>query len=370
MPFTVLTDADVKQIFASLTASEVGSIADALGQGLASYACDGEGEYQPHRAVITRPSKQVTLFMPATTQQAVGCKIVGVAPSQDASKLAPGEKLKPALQSVLTICDAEGAAIGVLNAAELTAFRTSLGSMLLYRFRKTTDNIVVFGAGKQALWHVRLAIILRGEAIRKITIVNRSQQRALDLAQELQESAWPEHITLQTFDRATSPEEEYEKLVAGADAIFCTTPSTEPLFPARYLTSETARAKTRFMSAIGSYRLDMAEMDPELLKTVVDPSGVFAEQVWKAKIAVDSIDGCMQEAGELVSAGIKTEEMLEIGRIQEGREESKAEGLQEWLESGFVVYKSVGVGIMDIAIGEHLIKLAASKDIGYTLPTF
>ena len=370
MPFTVLTDDDVKKIFAELNSAEVTAIADALGQGLATYSCEDEREYQPHRAVITRPSKQTTLFMPATTQQAVGCKIVGVAPSQDASKLQPGEKLKPALQSVLTICDELGSAIGVLNAAELTAFRTSLGSMLLYRFRKMTENIVVFGAGKQALWHVKLAIILRGEGIRKITIVNRSQQRALDLVHTLQESNWPEHITLQTFDRAASPEAEYENLVTAADAIFCTTPSTEPLFPAAYLTSEKAREKTRFMSAIGSYRLDMAEMDPELLKAVTDPSGVFASQVLQAKIAVDSIDGCLQEAGELVSADIKPEQMLEIGRIQEGREGSKTEGLKGWLESGFVIYKSVGVGIMDIAIGKHLIELASSKGIGCTLPSF
>ena len=33
-------------------------------------------------------------------------------------------------------------------------------------------RIVVFGAGKQALWHVRLALALRGDEIKHSAIVN------------------------------------------------------------------------------------------------------------------------------------------------------------------------------------------------------
>lgn len=297
--------------------------------------------------------------MPATTPSSIGIKIVGVAPSQAPP---PGEKPKPALKSVLTICDEFGQALGVLNAAELTAFRTALGSMLLYRYRKSTEHIVVFGAGKQAEWHIRLAVLLKGNDIRKITIVNRSPARANELVESLAKAGVASYIRIEVFEQK---ENALEGLVKDADVMFCTTPSTTPLFPASYLASEAS--KPRFISAIGSYRLDMQELDPALLGQLTDPSGPFASQVYNASITVDSIKGCMDEAGELIKAEIATEKLLEVGRIDALRED---EAVKTWLKDGFVVYKSVGVGVMDIAIGQALMELAKEKGVGVHLDCF
>lgn len=112
----------------------------------------------------------------------------------------------------------------------------------------------------------------------------------------------------------------------------------------------------------------MAEIDPELLKEMVDPSGIFSEQVWEGQIAVDTREGCLQEAGELVSAGIDSSKMLEVGQIPRSLDTSPA--CTKWLESGFVIYKSVGVGVMDIAVGRKLLQLAKDKGIGVTLSNF
>jgi phosphoribosylformylglycinamidine synthase len=359
MPFTILSDADIKTLLHNLSPSDVKTLTSSLNRALTHYSCDNETPYQPHRAVITRPDGQVSLFMPATTPSSIGVKIVGVTPSQD---LKPNE---PGLKSVLTICDERGQAIGVLNAAELTGFRTALGSMLCYRYRKVTQNIMVFGAGKQAEWHIRLAILLKGEGIKKVTIVNRSKERAEELVKSLEGVAGG--IEMKVFEKK---EGGLEKLVQEADVMFCTTPSTSPLFPASCLTSETARKKTRFISAIGSYRLDMQEIDPELLQAITKPAGLFADQLYRGCVAVDSIKGCMDEAGELVKAGITEKQMLEVGRIDGSREGSEKENLQRWLEEGFVVYKSVGVGVMDIAIGKALIDLAREKGVGVRLESF
>ncbi|CAI9628319.1 unnamed protein product [Alternaria burnsii] len=361
MTFTVLSDADVQTLLHNISQSDVQELASALNQALIQYSCNDELPYQPHRANVTRPNGQVSLFMPATTPSSIGVKIVGVAPSQTPP---PGEKPKPALRSVLTICDELGQAVGVLNAAELTAFRTSLGSMLLYRYRKKTENIIVFGAGKQAEWHIRLAILFKGDDIRKITIVNRSTARAKDLVDSLTQSKVGSHIKMEVFEEK---ENDLEDLITEADVMFCTTPSTSPLFPASYLLSDSGLSKSRFISAIGSYRLDMQEIDPELLKHISNPSGPFASQVHQGSITVDSIKGCMDEAGELVAAGLKPEQMLEVGKMDGLR---KDEGVQKWLEEGFVVYKSVGVGIMDIAIGKSLMDLAAEKRVGVHLDSF
>ncbi|KAH0591766.1 hypothetical protein MHUMG1_10498 [Metarhizium humberi] len=369
MAFTVLSDHNVKQLLSELSLNDTHELITALQAGLVAYSCQNEQQYQPERSVISRPDGQRSLFMPATTPQSIGVKIVGIAPSSGLpSAFSEASPRPPALCSVLTLCNAVGEAVGILNAAELTAFRTALGSMLLYKSRKETGNIVVFGSGKQAQWHIRLAVLLRAQDIRKIVVVNRSYKRAQRLIDSLvkdSHTSWPSHITLYQFGESN---ESLEDLVADADAIFCTTPATEPLFLARFLTSASARRKTRYIAAIGSYRLNMAEIDPELLKAIVDDSGIFSQHVWEGHITVDTRDGCLQEAGELVSAGINPSKMLEVGRIFGSENIPSAQ--TEWLERGFVVYKSVGVGVMDMAVGHQLLQLAKAKGIGTTLATF
>ena len=362
MTFTILSDNDVKAILSSLSREDVSKVADDFIQSLVQYSCHNEAQYQPERAVIKRGDHS-SLFMPATTPAHIGVKIVGISPAKPPS---PDEKPKPGLQATLTVCDAGGKAVGVLNAAEITAFRTALGSILLYRLRKRTENIVVFGAGAQARWHIRLALILRGDEIKKITIINRGKARTDELVAGLKETGVPSHVALEVKQE----EQSLEDLLVEADVVFCGVPSTTPLFPASYLTSEEARQKTRYISAIGSYRLDMQEIDPELLKIIADPQGLFKDQVYQGKVAVDSAEGCLVESGELDRAEIRKDGMLEVGKIQELRESGSSDGLKEWLEDGFVVYKSVGVGIMDIAIGSKLLDLAKEKGRGVHLDDF
>jgi ornithine cyclodeaminase/alanine dehydrogenase-like protein (mu-crystallin family) len=373
MTFTLLTESNIGQIFDALEPAQLTGFIDALEHALAEYSCRDGVSYQSERAVVTRPGGQVSLFMPATTEDMIGVKIVGVRPSDKAAPAKSGQKPEPGLKSVLTICDADGQAIGVLNAAGLTAFRTSLGSMLLFRFRKAVENIVVFGAGKQALWHIRLAVLLRGQDIRKITIVNRSAARTEDLLSELrsQKVALPSHVVIGAFEEGNDKNAALEALVLESDAIFCTTPSTQPLFPARFLTSEEAQKKSRYIAAIGSYRLDMQEIDPQLLQTLTSSASTLPFPTHKGGvIAVDSIEGCLSEAGELVKAGVSVEQMLEVGAVSQEKAIGDAGGLSRWLQEGFVVYKSVGVGIMDLAIGQHLLSVAASRDIGLRIDNF
>lgn len=373
MTFTVLTESDISQIFRKLPPSQLSGFVQALEQALIDYSCQDGASYQSERGVVTRPGGQVSLFMPSTTADMIGVKVVGVRPSDKTPVVKPGQKLEPGLKSVLTLCDAQGQAIGVLNAAGLTAFRTSLGSMLLFRSRTTVENIVVFGAGAQAHWHIRLAALLRGQDIRKITIVNRSAARTDELINDLRdpEIALPAHISLEAFDKASTGEGALEALVVDADAIFCTTPSTQPLFPASFLTSSEAQKKSRYISAIGSYRLDMQEIDPVLLQNATDPTISHPFPSYKGgAIAVDSIEGCSKEAGELVKAEVPVDRILEVGKILHQQSASPDNEVSQWLQNGFVIYKSVGIGVMDIATGQHLLRVAESQGLGLQLPDF
>ncbi|RDW67659.1 hypothetical protein BP6252_09055 [Coleophoma cylindrospora] len=367
MDFLLLTDSAVKQLLAGLEGKDVKTFANSLRQAFLEYSTQNEHLYQPHRIAVTRPGGQASLFMPATSSHNVAVKIVGAPPPQAAST---------ALRCVLTLCDATGQARGILNAEELTAFRTSMGSMLLFENRRVTTNIVVFGAGKQALWHIRLALLLRGADIQKITVVNRSLARSDELLDRLSkddQSHWHSQVQFDVLDPSRADyQPALERLLVESDVIFCTTPSRVPLFSGDLLFTEQARAKTRYIAAIGSWNLEMAELHPDMLRQVVDDSdGYNPKGDSGGVIAVDSREACYQEAGEIVQAGIEPDKIIEVGEIVDLLASGKdAQKMNQWLESGLVVYKSVGLGIMDIAIGEGIMALARQKGLGVSIPDF
>ncbi|KAJ9144619.1 Proline utilization protein [Pleurostoma richardsiae] len=381
--FSVLSDQDVKALFTNFTSDDVSRMASELESAFLSYSVGGQSAYQVHRQGVTRPDGQTTLFMPATLPSGVSVKIVGVPPPRPAS--APGPP--PPLRGVLVLCDAEGRCVGVVNSEEFTAFRTALGAMLLYRRRRRTEHLVVFGAGKQALWHARLALVLRGADIKTVTVVNRSAPRARQLVERLRQmdlegpsavAAGVEFVILEPAGPRAGGEgqERLRSAVTRADAIFCTTPSTAPLFPAEWLTGEEARHKTRYVSAIGSYKLDMRELDPELLRAAASTDLCTYsphEGAVDGVIAVDSREACALEAGEVVDAELPPSAIVEAGELVNiwrtaGKE--AVDRLDAWVSDGFVIYKSVGVGIMDLSLGKVLLDLAREKGVGYRQAQF
>jgi hypothetical protein len=52
------------------------------------------------------------------------------------------------------------------------------------------------------------------------------------------------------------------------------------------------------------------------------------------------------------------------------RQRKKEDSLARWLSHGTVIYKSVGLGLMDLAVGMHLIKVAAEKGMGIHIDNF
>lgn len=60
-----------------------------------------------------------------------------------------------------------------------------------------------------------------------------------------------------------------------------------------------------------------------------------------------------------------------LGNHPPERKASKDEKeMNDWLVSGNVIYKSVGLGLMDLVVGVDLIKLAKKKNVGTTIPDF
>lgn len=52
------------------------------------------------------------------------------------------------------------------------------------------------------------------------------------------------------------------------------------------------------------------------------------------------------------------------------KENEKEDALGRWLREGTVIFKSVGVGLMDLVVGLHLVKVAQEKQIGTQVYNF
>jgi len=322
----------------------------------------------------------------------------------------------------LTLLDAQGRPRALINASTLTGFRTALASTLLLKARDSVHTTTCFGAGVQAFWHLYLALLLRGPEIHHLNIVNRSFDHARDLAQALggclnpTVSAAFRSEKLRT-ELLTPSFGEYNRLlkeyVRAADVIFMTTPSTEPLFPASFLTSPGAHTKGRYIAAIGSYKPHMREIPVEVIHQAVrgphKHHGIHHKYAESSAIVVDTIEGAFKEAGEIIESGISGDSIVEIGEIvmliknSRDREEvlsrwldteerdggrkvqkksssrnssrdresgGSTKGLTDWMERGNVIYKSVGLGLMDVVVGMEIVKLAEERGVGTTIHDF
>lgn len=275
---------------------------------------------------------------------------------------------------------------GLINAHELTPFRTALTSTMIFNKRKRVRTVVVFGAGKQAYWHIRLALTLRGSEIKRVFIINRSFDRAAELLRDIyspENSSWRGDVK---FSAVSSDFVEYSRILQDAlnkaDAIFCCTPSIQPLFPGEILTSHEARRKGRLISAIGSYKPHMTELPPEIIRDEVKAHGShrhFHKHVKRSGVVVvDSLEAALKEAGELIQAEIKPNQVVELGELlmvrcaaqDKDQETDDGKSLREWAERGNVIFKGVGLGLMDLVTGGDLVQLARQRNIGTMVEEF
>lgn len=58
------------------------------------------------------------------------------------------------------------------------------------------------------------------------------------------------------------------------------------------------------------------------------------------------------------------------GSSTSDHEKKKEDGLSRWLRDGTVIYKSVGLGLMDLVVGMHLVKVANEKQVGTQIDGF
>ncbi|KAK1728420.1 UbiD family decarboxylase [Colletotrichum acutatum] len=473
MVLTVLTDDQIKTILADLTADEFDGFRKVISTALHEYSTNThnieDGTYHQPERVSTENLKTgaTTLYMPSVGPQGMGCKVVTLSSSK-----ASQDPSKPSIQptGAVTLLSPTGEPVGFLHAKTLTAFRTALSSTCLLARRTAVKTITVFGTGLQAYWHVRLALLIRGTTIKHVNVINR---RFSDDARDFMKQFYrvPPHIKERegwsetTFGILTPGYGEFRRLlreqIRDADVVYCCTPSTEELFEAEVLTSHEGRRKGRLIAAIGSYTPQMRELPEGLLLQATKhekPHWHFHKHAPEGGvIVVDTLDGVLKEAGEIISAGLQPTQLVELGelimlrRMQDEEDAASAsadsdaasiaaselekldfsgtpsiksafsgsdgasvseprssiskdstetsgssggssskgpsmlrrsssqrsadkrkkeDALVRWLKDGTVIYKSVGLGLMDLSVGMHMIQLAKEKGIGTQIEGF
>jgi ornithine cyclodeaminase/alanine dehydrogenase-like protein (mu-crystallin family) len=167
--------------------------------------------------------------------------------------------------------------------------------------------------------------MLRGQTIRTVNIINRRfsdnarviLRRFYSVPREVKvREGWEEA----QFSVLTPGYGEYVRLqkehVRDADVIYCCTPSTDELFDASILTSHEGRKRGRLIVAVGSYTKDMRELPRDLLlqATKAHRTGhlhYHKHAIEGGVIVVDTLDGALKEAGEIIDAGLEPKQLVE-----------------------------------------------------------
>lgn len=108
----------------------------------------------------------------------------------------------------------------------------------------------------------------------------------------------------------------------------------------------------------------MREIDGDLIRRAIPSQQDHrSDRIPQGLLIVDSRESCLQEAGELIQAGVKGKDIHEIGELITIDRDGEGFGTSVTIEAdlahrsgGVTIFKSVGVSLQDVAIA------AAVKD--------
>ena len=301
---------DEKATYAAATVSQC---ADALEEAL----CAGlPGEPDPPRSFIGLPPGEL-IIMPSRVTGVPTVKLVTVHHDAD--------RPDPRIKGVHVVFDPVSLApTVVMDAAALTVMRTTAVSIVALRAiaEPDCDSLVVYGAGPQAKAHIDA--IIAEWPIRRVTVVARRLDRALDLVTD---------ATLRNIDVEFQllPTDEAAPALRDARIIVCATTATSALFDAADTRDDVAAV------AVGTHSPDCCELPAEL--------------VARSFVAVEERTSALREAGDVVcaiNAGLMTPEDIDADLEQIAR---RAITLPD---RGSRVFKSMGMGWEDAVVSARI----------------
>jgi len=291
----------------------------------------------PIRTSVPVPSVDGTaLFMPSLVESAggLGVKFVSVF---------PGNKQlgKKTIHGVMVLADVQTAEpLALLEASYLTVLRTGAASGLATQYLASENAKVLGVIGTGAQSRGAISAVCTARDIQEIRLFNRNPEKAVRLAEELEElmdGRFPSVVVV------NSPEEAVE----GADVLVTATNAAQPVF------KPSALSPGIHINAIGSFRPDMQEL----------PTEAF---VRSSKVVVESREAALEETGDLlipIQQGTFSEQGIyaELGEIVQGLKAPR-ENAEE-----ITIFKSVGLAAMDVVVGKFLYDRALQLGLGQTV---
>lgn len=323
----LLNEQDIRKVF---------DMNDAIDSNIEAYKIFSSGNaVVPLRQVIAADEGRGNFaFMPAYSSKlgAAGIKIVNIFPGNRERGQAT------TIGQVLLMDDKNGEVLALMDGSFITKFRTGAASGAAFKLFARNDAKIgcLIGTGGQA--DCQLEAMLAACDLDEVRIVARDFAKTEKFTEEMSERFKDSGAKLIAYDDAN-------EAVYGADVIVVVTVSTEPVFDANRV------KKGAVVSGVGSYTAEMNEIDPKLFKLA-------------DKIYFDSKDACIAESADIqipIREGLVSLEGLtgDIGEYALG-EISGREADDE-----IIIFKNVGLGILDLVIAKLIYEKAKNRKIGY-----
>lgn len=260
---------------------------------------------QPVRQMVQVPGHDAIIAAMPAVGEAMAVKVVTLYHANAGTEI-------PTHQAVILVFDKDnGSPLAVLDGRLITEMRTAAGSAAAARKLAVTNPAVVtiMGNGVQARSHAEALAEVRHYGELRLWARNDARGRV-----------FAEEIGATYFADA-------EKAVRDSDIVACTTAAKEPILQGAWL------KPGAFVTAVGWNTIDGRELDDAAMANTV---------------IVESYDAAQDQAGNVRGSGCEI--FAEIGEIY-ARTKAVPEGAT-------VIYDSVGMAIMDVAVAKLAYDLA------------
>jgi ornithine cyclodeaminase/alanine dehydrogenase len=307
----LLTSNDIKDLVSMNDAVQ------AMQQAFASYS-SGKSQV-PQRYVAAFKETNMDLFLKPAYSKVLGKAAIKILTQNNMKE----QRDIPSILGVVLLIDmGTGATLAMMDGAYITALRTGAASGLATKCLalRNAETLAIFGCGAQAKTQFEAISTVR--SIKKVLLYDINLNAANELKKYI---CSKEKVTVQIQTDL--------KDLKQAEIICMVTNAESPLF------SPDDISKGVHINAIGSYKPNMQEIDPRILK--------------EGLLFVDSRESVLKESGDLIKPinnKIFTSEIIkaEIGDLLNG----KALGRQTQEE--ITIFKSVGLGVQDLYMANKI----------------
>ena len=300
----------------------------AVEEGFRQYA-KGQCDVPVRKEMRIDENQGMFLFMPAfmKSDNAFGTKIVSVFANNPKRGLST-------IQGVYMLNDpTTGELLALMDGIFLTAVRTGATSAVATKYlaRRDAAILAIIGSGGQAAFQA--AAICKVRPIREVYVYDTNPQKVHEFSD----------TASRDLKLPVTAVKSSREAAIRADILVTATTATEPVFNGDDLKPGT------HINAIGYQSPSSRELDSITVK--------------KARIVVDTYEGCLAEAGDLlipIQRGELSEDDIyaDLGKIISGQKKGRSN------DTDITLFKSLGFALEDLVTAQAAYRKAKLKKIG------